>query len=180
MKEIIKRVLAGEKNLFRELVHAYSPTMRVYLSTRLSDRQTVDDLMQEIFVAIYWNLKTYDGKSDPQLWVRAVTRNKLMSYLRTQYSQKNSVNVMKVNIEGALLDELDTMNDNQQEVMERLSSCIKKQKEHNQELIEARYFTKESVIAMAQRLKTTVSSISSELYRVRKQLKQCIEQEVEL
>ena len=179
MKEVIKKVLDGDKSAFRELVHTYSPAMRVYLSSRLSDRQTVEDLMQEIFVAIYWNLKTYDGESDPQVWVRAVTRNKLMSYLRTQYSQKNSVNVKKVQIEEFLLNELDTINNNQQEVLYRLNSCIAKQKESNRELIEARYFSRESVINIAERLKTTVSAISSELYRVRKQLKQCLEQEGE-
>jgi len=179
MKDVIKNILAGDKDAFRELVKAYGPGMRVYLSGRLSDKPMVDDLMQEIFVAVYWNLKTYDGVSDPQLWVRAITRNKLMSYLRTHYSQKNSVNTLKVKIEEALLNEMECFSANESEVVYRLKSCLKKQSDSVGSLLQSRYFEGESVINIASRLNTTVSAISSELYRVRKQLKLCIEQESE-
>jgi RNA polymerase sigma-70 factor, ECF subfamily len=176
MNEIVKNILAGDKEAFKEVVQAYGPSMRVYLSGRLSDRLAVDDLMQEIFVAVYWNLSTYDGVSDLGAWVRAVTRNKLMSYLRTHYSQKNSINTKKVNIEEALLQELDSYNPNESEVVEKLQECISAQKESAKDLIKARYFENESVMGMAERMDTTVSAISSELYRVRKQLKSCVEQ----
>ena len=180
MNQLVKRILDGEKEAFREVVKAYGPSMRVYLSGRLSDKLAVDDLMQEIFVAVYWNLKTYDGKSDLGVWVRAVTRNKLMSYLRSHYSQKNSINTMKVKIEEALIAELEDYNPNENEVVDRLKECLTKQKETASELIKARYFENESVMGIAARLKTTVSAISSELYRIRKQLKVCIERGTDL
>jgi RNA polymerase sigma-70 factor (ECF subfamily) len=180
MNELVKRILKGDKEGFKEIVKAYGPSMRVYLSGRLSDRLAVDDLMQEIFVAVFWNLKTYDGKSDLGVWVRAVTRNKLMSYLRSHYSQKNTVNTMKVKIEEALIAELEEYNPNENEVVNRLKDCITKQKDIATELIKARYFENESVTGIAERLDTTVSAISSELYRIRKQLKVCIEKGTEL
>jgi RNA polymerase sigma-70 factor, ECF subfamily len=180
MNELVKRILKGDKEGFKEIVKSYGPAMRVYLSGRLSDRLAVDDLMQEIFVAVFWNLKTYDGKSDLGVWIRAVTRNKLMSYLRSHYSQKNTVNTMKVKIEEALIAELEGYNPNENEVVNRLKDCLTKQKDIANELIKARYFENESVIGIADRLDTTVSAISSELYRIRKQLKVCIEKGTEL
>lgn len=176
MNELVKKILDGDKESFKEIVQAYGPSMRVYLSGRLSDRLAVDDLMQEIFVAIYWNLSTYDGVSDLGVWIRAVTRNKLMSYLRSHYSQKNSINTKKVMIEEALLNELDNFNPNENEVIEKLHECITVQKDASKDLIKARYFENESVMGIAGRLDTTVSAISSELYRIRKQLKSCVEQ----
>lgn len=180
MNELVKRILAGDKEAFRKIVNAYGPSMRVYLTGKLSDSLAVDDLMQEIFVAVFWNLKTYDGESDLGRWIRAVTRNKLMSYLRSHYSQKNSVNKMKVEIEEALAAEFDHFNRNENVVIEKLKDCISKQKDVSVNLIKARYFENESVIAMAERMKTTVSAISSELYRIRKRLKVCIEKESDL
>ncbi|MCM8534819.1 MAG: sigma-70 family RNA polymerase sigma factor [Lentisphaeraceae bacterium] len=176
MNDVVKKILAGDKEAFREIVQSFGPSMRVYLSGRLSDRLAVDDLMQEIFVAVYWNLSSYDGVSDLGVWVRAITRNKLMSYLRSHYSLKNTVNSKKVMIEEALLQELDTYNPNEGQVIEKLQDCITAQKDASKELIKARYFENESVIGMAERLETTVSAISSELYRIRKQLKTCVEQ----
>ncbi len=180
MNKLVKKILDGDKEAFKEVVKAYGPSMRVYLTGRLSDRLAVDDLMQEIFVAVFWNLKTYDGKSDLGVWIRAVTRNKLMSYLRSHYSQKNSVNTMKVKIEEALTAELDSYNPNENVVVERLKECISKQRDLASELINARYFENESVTGMAERMDTTVSAISSELYRIRKQLKMCIEKGTDL
>jgi len=43
------------------------------------------------------------------------------------------------------------------------------------ELVQARYFDREPVMDIAARLSTTEDSISSWLYRIRKQLKRCIE-----
>lgn len=180
MNRLVKKILEGDKEAFKEVVKAYGPSMRVYLSGKLSDRLAVDDLMQEIFVAIFWNLKTYDGCSDLGVWVRAVTRNKLMSYLRSHYSQKNSVNTMKVKIEEALTSELENFNPKENVVVEKLKECISHQRELAADLINARYFENESVTGIAERLNTTVSAISSELYRVRKQLKMCIEKGTEL
>lgn len=180
MNKLVKRILDGDKEAFKDVVKVYGPSMRVYLTGRLSDRLAVDDLMQEIFVAIFWNLKTYDGKSDLGVWIRAVTRNKLMSYLRSHYSQKNSVNTMKVKIEEAISAELENFNPNENIVIERLKECISKQRDIATDLINARYFENESVTGMAERMNTTVSAISSELYRIRKQLKVCIEQGTEL
>ena len=180
MCKLVRKILDGDKEAFKEVVKAYGPSMRVYLSGKLSDLLAVDDLMQEIFVAIFWNLKTFDGKSDLGVWIRAVTRNKLMSYLRSHYSQKNSVNTMKVKIEEALTAELDNFNPNENAVIEKLKECISKQRELAADLIKARYFENESVTGMAERMNTTVSAISSELYRVRKQLKMCIEKGTEL
>ncbi len=180
MNELVRRILDGDKESFKEIVKAYGPSMRVYLSGRLSDRLAVDDLSQEIFVAVYWNLKTYDGKSDLGAWIRAVTRNKLMSYLRSHYSQKNSINTMKVKIEEALVAELEVYNPNENEVVARLKECVTKQSDLAADLIKARYFENESVTGIAERLDTTVSAISSELYRIRKQLKLCVERGTEL
>ena len=180
MNELVKRIVEGDKEGFKDIVKSFGPSMRVYLSGRLSDRLAVDDLMQEIFVAVFWNLKTYDGESGLGAWIRAVTRNKLMSHLRSHYSQKNTVNTMKVKIEEALLAELEHYNPNENEVVNRLKDCLTKQKDLATELIKARYFENESVIGMASRLETSVSAISSELYRIRKQLKVCIEIGTEL
>ena len=180
MNELVKKILGGDKEAFKEIVKVYGPSMRVYLTGRLSDRLAVDDLMQEIFVAVFWNLKTYDCKSDLGVWIRAVTRNKLMSYLRSHYSQKNTVNTMKVKIEEALVAELENYNPNENVVVERLKECISKQRDIAADLIKARYFENESVTGMAERMNTTVSAISSELYRIRKQLKVCIEKGTEL
>jgi RNA polymerase sigma-70 factor (ECF subfamily) len=75
-----------------------------------------------------------------------------------------------------VLPDLERCNPDTEAVMERMRGCIEKHPEKDRRLIEARYFADETVISMAQRLCTTVSAISSQLYRIREQLRQCIEE----
>lgn len=61
-------------------------------------------------------------------------------------------------------------------VVERMRDCIAKHPDKDRRLIEARYFSEETVTTIAERLQKTVSAVSSQLYRIRSQLRQCIEE----
>ena len=178
--QIVKRVLAGDQQAYREIVREYGPMVRVQLFSHLKDHHAVEDLSQEVFVAAYWALESYDPERDFRTWIAGIAKNKLMSHLRKQYSQKNSVNVLTVDIHEIMLPDLDGCNPNAEAVTEQLLTCIGKHTEKDRQLIDARYFAEESVNAIAARLRSTVSAISSNLYRIRAQLRQCIEESISL
>jgi RNA polymerase sigma-70 factor (ECF subfamily) len=180
MHETLKRVRAGDPLAFREIVREYGPMVRVQLFSHLSDHHAVEDLSQEIFVAAYWALESYDSTRDFRTWLSAIARNKLMSHLRKQYSDKNSANVLTVDIHELMLPDLGRCNAATEAVTAQLLNCIDKHPEKDRLLVEARYFEEESVTAIAERLRTTVSAISSNLYRIRAQLRQCIEENLAL
>ena len=180
IKKIIREIEKGNKDAFREIVNEYGPMVRAYLWGKLSDRQVIDDLSQEIFIAVFWNLKSFDINRDFSAWLKAVMKKKLLGHLRTLYSNKNSVNFLKVEINNELLAVDSEFNDNASEVIEKLHLCMQKQTEEDTELITARYFQKESVQSIASRLKSTVDAISCSLYRARRKLKFCIRHGVEL
>lgn len=180
MREVVEKVLAGDKQAYREIVREYGPMVRVYLFSHLRDHHRVEDLSQEIFVAAYWALSSYDPARDFRAWLSAIARNKLMSSLRSHYSLKNSVHVHTVDIHEMLLPDLDRCNPDTEVVMERMRGCIGQHPEKDRRLIQARYFEDETVTSMAERLHTTVSAISSQLYRIREQLRRCIQEGVAL
>ena len=71
MNDVVKQVLDGDKQAFRKIIREYSPGIRVFLASHIHDHHTVEDLSQEIFVAVYWNLKTFKQDSDLGAWIRA-------------------------------------------------------------------------------------------------------------
>ncbi len=180
VSEIVQKVLAGDKLAYGEIVREYGPMIRVYLSSYIRDHHRVEDLSQEVFVAAYWTLKSYDPACDFRAWLNTIARNKLMSHLRSHYSRKNSVHRLTVDIYEMLMPTMERCNPDANAVLERMRDCLAKHPEKDRRLIEARYDDEESVSGIAERLGTTVSAVSSQLHRIRIQLRRCIEKGVAL
>ena len=56
-----------------------------------------------------------------------------------------------------------------------LRQCLTQLPERAQQVLQAKYFKEQSVIAIAEELETTVDAVSCLLYRARRQLKVCME-----
>ncbi len=135
MREVVKKVLAGDKEAYREIVRECGPMIQVYLFSHVPDHHQVEDLSQEVFVAAYWALSTYDPARDFRAWLGAIARNKLMSHLRSRYSRKNSVHVHTMDIHEMVLPDLERCNPDTEAVMERMRGCIEKHPEKDRRLI---------------------------------------------
>ena len=180
LPQIVARVRAGDTDAFRAIVRECGPMVRVCLAAHLRDHQAVEDLSQEVFVAAYWALDSWDPTRDFRAWLAGIARHKLMSHLRGHYGRKNAVHRLTVDIHEMLLPDLERCNPDADAVVERLRHCIGRHPEKDRLLIEARYFAGEAVQSIALRLRTTVSAVSSQLYRLRSQLRRCIEEAMPL
>ncbi|RME56697.1 MAG: sigma-70 family RNA polymerase sigma factor, partial [Deltaproteobacteria bacterium] len=68
-REIIDRVLAGDKEAFREIVLRYQNRIYNMAYRFLGNREEAEDLSQEIFLNIYRNLKKFRHESKFSTWV---------------------------------------------------------------------------------------------------------------
>ena len=80
---IIERVLNGELEAFAELVEMYQePLMRMTYQF-LHDREGSRDLVQDVFVAAYQNLRSYDAaRSRFSTWIYTIARRRCLNALR--------------------------------------------------------------------------------------------------
>lgn len=180
MRELIAKILAGDKDAYRDIVREYGPMIRVYLAASLRDPHQIEDLCQEVFVAAFWSLRSFDPAQNFRAWLGAIARNKLMSHLRREYGEKRGLLRDAADIHELVLPDLERFNPDTGAVVDQMQKCIDLHPAEVRQLIEARYFSNEPVTSIAERLKTTVSAVSSQLYRIRLQLRQCIERSVEL
>lgn len=178
MQETIQRILSGEKEVFREIVRKYAPGVRAFLASSLSDPQMVDDLTQETFIATYQSLEQVNPEQELGPWIKGIARNKLRMYLRQYYKKKNVVQSLKTEIIEEVIADIDTMSEVDREQIDSLQKCIKKLPERSQEIIKARYFSNETVINLAKRLESTVTAMSSVIYRAKQILRDCVKQAV--
>lgn len=80
---IIQDVLAGETNSFRWLIEQYQVGVFNMIVRFVYDRSAAEDLTQEVFVAAFENLSSYDStRCRFSTWLLTIARHKSINYLR--------------------------------------------------------------------------------------------------
>lgn len=76
--ELVKQVLAGEIEMFSELVERYEKLIFSYLLSRINDLQEVEDIVQDTFVKAFRHLASYDCERKFAGWLVTIARNLLI------------------------------------------------------------------------------------------------------
>jgi RNA polymerase sigma-70 factor (ECF subfamily) len=175
MKAVIRKVLAGDRDAYRTLVKEYGSLVRACLAGHLSSADTVEDLAQETFIAAFEHLGEFDQDLDFGPWIKGIARNKLLMHLRRTYQHGEALEKLKAQAAQEMVEgvtKLQSADDGQ--AVDRLRQCFDKLPQRLLGVLKARYYERESVTAIAGRHRTSVSAISSLLFRGRKELQACM------
>ena len=85
---IIERVLAGETGAFRVLVESHQRLVFQFARNMLRSVEDAEDLTQEVFVAAFQNLATFDGnKARLSTWLLTIARNRCCNHLKRRQTE---------------------------------------------------------------------------------------------
>jgi len=175
MKAIIQRVLAGDRDAYRVVVKEYGALVRACLAGHLASPDLVEDLAQETFVAAYEHLADFDFELDFGPWIKGIARNKLLMHLRRSYLHGEALEKLKARAAEEMVDDVGRRQaGDDTQAIDRLRRCIEKLPQRLLDVLRARYFDREPVTAIAGRHRSSVSAISSLLFRGRKELQACM------
>ncbi|MFK0310011.1 sigma-70 family RNA polymerase sigma factor [Pseudomonas sp. NPDC090233] len=83
LQGMLLRGLAGDAQAYREFLAALALHVRGFLRRRLQQRPAeVEDLLQEVLLAVHNARHTYQPHQPLTAWVQAIARYKLADYLR--------------------------------------------------------------------------------------------------
>ncbi len=80
--ECIRRILAGEKQLFHDLIRPCERSIYFLLYSLLSNEAEAEDAAQETAIKVYLNLENFRGDSQFRTWVLSIARNEGLGRLR--------------------------------------------------------------------------------------------------
>jgi RNA polymerase sigma factor (sigma-70 family) len=83
-KLLVKKILSGNKNAFKELVELYEKLVAHIVFGMIKNRLEREDLCQEIFLKIFVNLNSFKFKSKLSTWIGRIAYNECLNY----YSRK--------------------------------------------------------------------------------------------
>jgi RNA polymerase sigma-70 factor, ECF subfamily len=80
--ECIRRILAGENQLFHELIRPCEKPVYFLLLSLLRNESEAEDVAQETAIKVYRNLHLFRGESQFRTWVLSIARNEGLARLR--------------------------------------------------------------------------------------------------
>ena len=80
--ECIRRILAGERHLFHELIRPCERSIYFLLFSLLKNETEAEDVAQETVIKVYQNLDKFRGESQFRTWVLSIARNEGLGRLR--------------------------------------------------------------------------------------------------
>lgn len=187
-KELIKKIIKGEKEYFREIINKYKNVVYNHSRNFLRNTQEAEDATQEIFINIFNNLKKFRGDSKLSTWIYRITVN----------TCKNKLKQMK-RIKANIMEEMtDEDNDESKKVLEDIKEDEEKEPDNifaqknlrsviyknmktlsdeQRNVIILRDIDGLSYEEIAKIMKTSVSAVKSKLFRARENLREMLEKE---
>jgi RNA polymerase sigma factor (sigma-70 family) len=92
IKTIIPAALAGDENAKDTLFQYIRPQAEKYIRRKLLNHPDVEDVVQEVMLAVWETLPRFNGQSKFSTYVRSIARNKVVDYCRRQAQDNGQQN----------------------------------------------------------------------------------------
>lgn len=80
---LLQRAGQGEKAAFQAFYDRYAARVLAAVRLKIGSTQVAEDLVQDIFVAVWLNAPSYrPERGEPRSWLAGITHNKLMDHWR--------------------------------------------------------------------------------------------------
>jgi len=160
--ELIKAVLDGEKEAFAELVSRYERPVRAIAINILGDHHSVQDAVQDAFVAGYQNLYMLRNRDSFGPWLMKIAHRCALDWA------KRRPKIIPMETSPAAATE--NPNGRLDEESEGLLSAVVKLPEAERQVVMLRYFAQHNVKEVAEIAGRSVGTVTKQLSRAHKRL----------
>ncbi|HRR34831.1 MAG TPA: sigma-70 family RNA polymerase sigma factor [Kiritimatiellia bacterium] len=143
-----------------------------FVSMLLGNRDAAKDVLQETNVALLRHAAEYDTRCPFLPWAKAFAYNQVRAYLKRESRERL---VFDDALVATVADDAREVPVENGRMMELLDLCLGRLAEAQKRLIQDRYFRRESIAAIAHRLRRSEISVYVQIHRIRRTLGACIE-----
>ena len=173
---LIARVQFGDTAAFDPLVDLHLPQLRAFVALKLPVSHLVDEIAHEAFVFAFRHITTFEVGTSFRAWLRAIAWNlvraEIQRFSREQANQSRYA-------EARIVDCVRAENPRTSCEAEFLEACLQELPEAMQQLLTLKYDTGHSSDEIASALQRSVAWVRVTLFRVRQQLRLCIDGKME-
>ena len=173
-RDLVRKVRAGDRAAFDLLIERHIQRLRIYLGSRCRNMATVDEVSQEVWVKSYTRLETFDDERPFIAWLIGIARNQLAERSRNRQAMIFGGDALDALIDRSMLDE---EGEDEDQRLLHLGECLGKMKERGRMLLIRHHGEGWPIKRLAQAYKLPAKRLAMQLLRLRKDLRNCVEQQ---
>jgi RNA polymerase sigma-70 factor (ECF subfamily) len=171
--ELVRAVQSGDVNAFATLLDGHLDYLRAFIALKLPVAHLVNEIAHEAFVFAYRNIHGFTADTSFRAWLRAIAGNLVRAELqRYAREQANQLTYAKHRL---LERELDRSGTEDAAEVEFLRDCVEELPPPMKELLALKYREELPTGVIAGRLQRTQTWVWQVLFRLRQQLRHCVE-----
>lgn len=177
-EQIIQKHLSGDKAAFSELVKKYLGPVYNFVFRLVNNRETAEDLTQEIFLKVWKKLYRYNLDKSFRTWLYTIAKNTTFDYLKKKrelpfaiFSDEEGNNILEnIASDEVLPDKILE----QKDISKRLDAVLREIPPHYRAILLLHYKEDFSLHEVAEILDEPYNTVKSRHQRGLKQLKKRI------
>ena len=168
---LVTAVLQRDRKATAEFVNTYTDAVYSFIRRRLSPRRDlVDDLVQEVFIAAWENLKSFRGTSPLRAWLLGIARHKVEDYYRRLLQSGQPLDPAVAEEMPATDLDIEAIADRER-TEQRAHQVLEGLPEHYRAALRWRYWEKRSAREMAEATGRSEKAVERLLARAREQFR---------
>lgn len=167
----IALMLSGNEREILRWYRVFELPIQKYMYTKVSNREDVQELAQNVFLTCLESLPLFQKKSSLWTWMCSIARHEIADYYRKKYAKR--VLQLIPFMDALLPEQIADMHD----VSSVVLSVLRKLSHADRELLQLKYIDGLSVKHIASRLCVSIKSVESKLFRARKVFEELYAQE---
>lgn len=167
---------AGDRDAFRDVVLATQRELAISVAAHSASRELVEEVLQETYVTAFEKLSQYRPEGTLRPWLRTIARNHLFAHWRERRRVAEvDHDVLETMIADDGLDGMERDDERHEQESTRLAACLERLPERARTMLEQRYCEEQPLALLAEKFKRSAATLSVTLFRLRQQLKRCVE-----
>jgi len=176
LKDTIRRVLAGDRDAYSEIVREYQDMLLAFAAFRLPDATLVDEVVQQTFIRAYQQLADFDATKEFGPWLRAICRFMILAELKSRTRDRQNRETYRDRVRDSLFEAaLPAVEEGADaDELKQLRKCMQGLQETSRKLVAFRYQQALPVEEIARKVGQSASWVATTLFRVRDVLRRCM------
>lgn len=170
-KELVKRVLAGNKEAIEKFYQEYKKPLLSFVGKRVKNNRDAQDIVQETLISGLNSLPNFNFKSSLFSWLCSIAKHETADFYRKRKLKTILFSKMPF-LQNWADDALGPQGKYlKEELKEEIIFVLENLTEGYSKILRLKYIEGLSMKAIAQKLSITVKAVESRLYRARKKFR---------
>lgn len=175
---LVKMVLKKSPYAYREIERRYQKKLFTYLYHLVGNREETEDILQNVFVKVYNNIKSFDTKRKFSSWIYRIAHNEAINFLKKRNKRRfiswEDIIASKDKLETSSEEKTPVENWISKEVREEVQGALDRLPRKYKEVLVLRYFLDKSYEDIGEILKKPVNTVGTLINRAKKKLLEVI------